>query len=406
MISSFLILPTPSTSSINISSTGALIAGILLLAPAYLISISVALLSKSWLFNLDILLIPCLCSGALGLINVIYTISIQKSVSWDLHLLLALALSVISLIAYGAAALLTFRKIYIVRMRDGMHRHQAPASASKFLPETELQRQQLLRLLLQQQEQPKANVSPQLGSEQTYKLDWPENQERNARRGTWNTMPGNPFSRSRRSSYNHAANGGGAAAGSAYPILGGAGETHQAPSGYAMGAADRGVPDIIVEEATLQDSVVPPLDHILYATPMTRQEAEDEQDGEEEDLADISGIVNTPYSQVTGAMTQPLPHLEPNGYPAEKPAVYNIPPNRRPDRPLNNYTVVDTADMARGSGHASNHDRNPDRESRRMEIELADRGQDGTGKSWQELGDVEVVGSIRRVETEGWGRRF
>ncbi len=394
-------------SSVTISQTGALTAGILLLAPAFLASISVALLSKSWLFNLDILLIPCLSSSALGLINVIYTISIQKTLSWDLHLLLALVLSVVSLLTYGVATLLTYRKIYIVRMRDGMHRHQAPASASKFLPETELQRQQLLRLLLQQQEDPKATtVSPQLGSEQTYKLDWPENQERNARRGTWNSMRGNPFSRSRRNSYNHSVSGGGPAGGPAYPAFGGgAGGVPPIPSGNGVHAMDRGVPNIIVEEATLQDSVISPLDPIVYGSAMTQHEPEVDH-GEEEDLADISGIVNTPYSQVTAANTQPLPQLESNGYPAEKPAVYNIPQDRRPDRPYNNYTVVDSTEVVRGPSHASNHDRNQNRESRRMEIELADRRRDGTRASRQELEDVEIAGSIRRVETDGWGRRF
>ena len=50
--------------------------------------------------------------------------------------------------------------------------------------------------------------------------------------------------------------------------------------------------------------------------------------------------------------------------------------------------------------------RSQSRESRRIEIELADRGErrDGAERG-QELEGVEVIGRIRRVETDGWGRR-
>jgi len=307
------------------------------------------------------------------------------------------------------AALLTFRKIYIVRKRDGKHRQQAPASTSKFLPETELQRQQLLRLLLQQQETPKGNMSPEGGNEQTYKLDWPANQDCNSHRVNTNSMRANPFTRhSRGSLYNRSVNGaggvgtpynpavnGGAGAGALHSFPVGGGETRAISQTLAenmMVGADRGVPDIIVEEPTSPGTVVSPLESVVYTPPMAQRE---------DDLADISGIVNTRsprYTQVAPVDSTSRPPLQDNGYPAEKPVVYAIPQEHLPQRPLNGYTVVDATEAL----HASNHDRH----SRRTEIELAGRGRDSTGRSRQELEEVEVVGSIRRVETDGWARRF
>ena len=127
---------------------------------------------------------------------------------------------------------------------------------------------------------------------------------------------------------------------------------------------------------------------------------------------DIPGIVNTRYTSPTQYPPSHLPQLQANGYPLEKPEIqaFHVQhPAQRPD-----YHIVDEHERGRDQYRLVNeqaqrrHDapRSQSRESRRMEIELADRGKgrDERGLG-QEFEDVEVIGSIRRVETDGWDRR-
>lgn len=81
----------------------------------------------------------------------------------------ALALSIASVLVYTVLSLLTYRKIYIVKARDEMHRPTSPSKVAGYIPEDDQQRKQLLRLL-QQQEETKP-VSPESATQNTFKID-------------------------------------------------------------------------------------------------------------------------------------------------------------------------------------------------------------------------------------------
>ena len=127
---------------------------------------------------------------------------------------------------------------------------------------------------------------------------------------------------------------------------------------------------------------------------------------------DIPGIVNTRYNPSTRSPPSNLPQLQANGYPIEKPEIEDLDvqhPSQRPE-----YHIVDENPRGRDQYRMLNEQeqrsheapRSRSRESRRMEIELADRGKGRVGgRRGQDLEGVEVIGSIRRVETDGWGRR-
>lgn len=112
---------------------------------------------------------PCLLSCVFGLFNVAYNLNIYPSTipHWTAASISALILSTISTLVYLTLALFTFRKIHIVRSRDAMHRHNTDGEA--LLPEDEMQRQQLLRLLLQGDGK---KTSTELGRS-TYRIDLP-----------------------------------------------------------------------------------------------------------------------------------------------------------------------------------------------------------------------------------------
>lgn len=173
---------------LTISSKTSTIIALILLALGYILSVATALLCKSWLFRLDILLIPCLTSCLLGFTNVTYSLCIHsRSPQWTSSAIAAITISVASSLAYAVAALWTFRKIYMVRTRDAMHRHHSTSSTDKMIPETEQQRQQLLRLLLQQEDA--RNSNPDTNSS-TFKLEWewPGNGDRRNSRSTLGTL--------------------------------------------------------------------------------------------------------------------------------------------------------------------------------------------------------------------------
>lgn len=264
-------------------------------------------------------------------------------------------------------ALLTFRKIHIVRARDAMHRYQPESSADGIMPETELQRQQLLRLLLQQEDAKKASPD---NNQQTFKLDWPGNSDN--RRNTMTTLRNLPR-----------------AARQAYETRSSASFMAQEPhpqAGMHM--------DPVIEEESLDPRMagVPPS---AYDSPNIYDEH------------NIPGIVNTRYPSSTESHTPPPPGpppLQANGYPIEKPETHQSVESLPAERSYNQYHVVDEDEWQRQREEDTR--RSINRESRRMEIELADRGTSrDAGKRIQDLEGVEVVGSIRRVETDGWGRR-
>ncbi len=278
-----------------------------------------------------------------------------------------MALSVISTLAYTVAVLLTFRKIYIVRARDAMHRYDG-GSSSEGVPETEAQIKQWQRLLSQREDAKKAN---QASSQQTFKLEWPGNGDRRSTIGTLRNLP--------------------RAARHAYESRGNSMYGRQDP---IASAATQMNP--VAEEASL-DRRLEPLPATAYVPPNYDDH-----------------IVNARYTtpETPQAPTPNLPQLQQNGYPLEKPPIQNLNAQHPVERNQNQYRMVDEGQPAieyhmaraeedpRSGGRGST----PSREERRMEIELADRGR-GQDLSRRHLDGVEVIKSIRRVETDGWGRR-
>lgn len=118
-----------------------------------------------------------------GLLNIIYNLKVhhesdgqKPSTSlWSSSSISALALATISTMIYTLLALLTYRKIHIVRMRDAMHRHTPDSEHVQLLPEDEQQRRQLLRLL--RERDAGRGVSPE-ASQSTFRIDLPDNLRR------------------------------------------------------------------------------------------------------------------------------------------------------------------------------------------------------------------------------------
>lgn len=281
-----------------------------------------------------------------------------------------MALSIISILAYTVAALFTFRKIYIVRARDAMHRYHGGASSER-VPETEAQIKQWERLLSQREDAKKAN---QANSQQTFKLEWPGNGDRRSTIGTLRNLP-----RAARNAYEGRGNS----------IYGRPDNVSAMPQ-----------MDPVAEEASL-GTRLDPLPSTAYVPPNYDEEH-------------IPGIINTRYTTLDTpqAPTSNLPQLQQNGYPLEKPAVQDTDAQHPLDRGQNQYRMVDEdqpaieyrmAALEQPRSMSSGSTRS--RESRRMEIELADRGRARDLASNRELHGVEVIKSITRVETDGWGRR-
>ncbi len=379
-LSSFLIFPSAfkQDSSLAISSKSATAAAIILLILGYALSLVTSLFCRSWIFQLDIIFVPCLSSSILGLINVLYSLSThEKSIQWNPSSIVALVLSIVSSVTYTAMALLTFRKIHIVRARDAMHRYHSD-STDAMMPESELQRQQLLRLLLQQEDAKQQHPD---NGQSTFKIDWPGNADRRSTLVTLRNLPRaarNPNGNRNGDMYN--------------------GRDSSPPPLPPM--------DLVVEEASL-DPRFGPSDGTLPLDPRTYAPSNNSYiDG------DIPGIVNTRYNPSTRSPPSNLPQLQANGYPIEKPEIEDLDvqhPSQRPE-----YHIVDENPRGRDQYRMLNEQeqrsheapRSRSRESRRMEIELADRGKGRVGgRRGQDLEGVEVIGSIRRVETDGWGRR-
>lgn len=258
-----------------------------------------------------------------------------------------------------------------------MHRYHSD-STDAMMPESELQRQQLLRLLLQQEDARQQNTD---NGQSTFKIDWPGNADRRSTMVTLRNLP-----RAVRNSYGNR-------------------------NSDLYGGQDANPPPLpsmnsVAEEASLNPRFGSP-DGVASLEPLTYIPSNNSYiDG------DIPGIVNTRYNSFVQSPPSNLPQLQANGYPIEKPEIQDITvqhPSQRPE-----YHIVDENAQGRDQygtvneqGHRNNHaPRSQSRESRRMEIELADRaiGRVEGGRR-QEFEDVEVIGSIRRVETDGWGRR-
>lgn len=258
-----------------------------------------------------------------------------------------------------------------------MHRHHSD-SPDAMMPESELQRQQLLRLLLQQEDAKQQN--PDHG-QSTFKIDWPGNADRRNTMVTLRNLP-----RAVRNSYGN--------------------RNSDLYSGQEADPPPLPPMDSVAEEASLDPRFGSP-DVILPMEARTYISSNNSYiDG------DIPGIVNTRYTSAVRSSPPSLPQLQANGYPLEKPEIQDLNvqhPSQRPEyhivdgnaRGRDQYRMVDEQRQPRNDASRSRS-----RESRRMEIELADRGKvRDEGRRRQDFEEVEVIGSIRRVETDGWGRR-
>lgn len=315
---------------------------------------------------------PCLASCLLGLFNVLYNLGIHEHPEQTNPAIVALALSASSTVVYGVAALWTYRNIYVIKARDKMHRYHPDSSADKMLPETEQQeqqRQQLLRLLQQENAKhgsPDANLS-------TFQIRIPRSNDHRSSRSTMSTLRNLP--RVARSAYERT-----------NPVYGRQdyNETLAAPM------------DSVEEETPLDPRIALPA--TAYVPPQRNY-----------DDAYIPGIVNTrSYTPQEAAPPANLPKLQENGYPLEKPPPLN---EQHPlQRAENQYRIVEDHqptierlmahhEQRRSASRASTQSR----ESRRMEIELADRGKKRSqGLRREDLDGIEIVPSIKRVETDGW----
>ena len=379
-LSSFLIFPSAfkQDTSTTISSKAATATAIVLLVLGYALSLVTSLICRSWIFQLDIVFVPCLSSSILGLINVLYSLSThEKSLQWTPSSIVALVLSIISSLTYTTAALLTFRKIYIVKARDAMHRYHSD-STDAMMPESEQQRQQLLRLLLQQEDAKQQNPD---NGQSTFKIDWPGNADRRSTIVTLRSLP----RAARNSNWN---------------------SNSDLYSGHDANPPPLPPMHSVAEAASL-DPRFGPADGTLPPDAGTYISSNNNYVD-----SDIPGIMNTRYNPPTRFPPPNLPQLQANGYPIEKPGIEDMdvsPSSQRPE-----YHIVEEPTRGRNQYRMLNEQRqqsneaprSQSRESRRMEIELADRGKGRDGfKNGQGFEDVEVIGRIRRVETDGWGRR-
>lgn len=307
--------------------------------------------------QLTILGRPCLSMCIFGLFNIIYNLKAhynsnteKPSISpWSSSSISALALAAISTLIYTLLALLTYRKIHIVRMRDAMHRHTPDGEHIQLLPEDEQQRRQLLRLL--RERNAGRGVSPE-ASQSTFRIDLPENLRRS------NTLPSTPDS------------------------------VYEAHSRTYTPTSDRFV----------HSSMPQPIPH-LSPNPVINQNQQLQPPDASFDPRPINvgsdyfvrGADGVPHNCDSGkALT---------GYPKEKAqeayggAVLLVNGERHPlerERARYHFETVEEQERRRS------------RENRRAEIEMGSRV---AGKGRAKIEGVTVTPRIARVETDGWGAR-
>ncbi|MCJ1461411.1 hypothetical protein MMC07_000008 [Pseudocyphellaria aurata] len=355
IMTGFLVFPSSFVSNANITveQNAAGVAAILLLALGYTLSVALWFICQSWLFQLDVIFLPCLSTCIFGLFNTIYNLKIHESgPHWTSSSISALALAAISTIIYAVLALLTFRKVHIVRSRDAMHRH-TDGESIHLLPEDEQQRQQLMGLLVQRDAGKK--VSPE-ASQSTFRIDLPDSLRRST---THLTAPQNIYeSRSR---------------------------NYLAPL------------DRPIYPAT-SITVTNPTATSLDIHPMYRQPLDVSLDPH---LAHMEGHLAPPHGDVGPDQNVAVISAR---YPDEKAQeaygggariFYNGDEPHPLQRERAQYRMETEEEQEQRRRSAS-------RESRRAEIEMSGRV---TARPRTEMEGVETVQRIVRVETDGWGKK-
>ena len=296
----------------------------------------------------------------LGFFNVVYILGIHSGSKsrWNGAAIAGLLLAIVSSVAYLVFSLLTFRKVHMVRARDAMHRRHSDGESIHLLPEDEMQRQQLLRLLLQRENG--VRPSPE-ASQSTFRIDLPDSIRRAE---THLTAPQNIYeSRDSRSR-------------SVPPV-----DSYLNMSGPRSTTTPAEPP---------QTSLDPGLDRNFSQSSRSPPYTAG-------DLG-IPGIINTRYPD---EKEQETAHLHGEIHPLEREVL-----RARPQ-----YQIVDTPrevlriDGKQGLKGARDEDRprSASRESRRAEIEL-ERSKKGDAKR-AELEGIKISPRIQRVETDGWSRR-
>ncbi|KAL9130200.1 MAG: hypothetical protein Q9217_001545 [Psora testacea] len=353
LMTSFLIFPTAfangTATHLNLSRSAALIASVVIVFLSYLISFTLAFLTTSWFFHLDVIFNPHLLSSILGLVNIVYNMGIHTSIDVNSHVKAGIALAIISALVYAFGALMAFRKIHIVRTRNAMHRYASPSNATLSPPETEMQRQQLLQLLLRQDDAKLSSSPSESALQSTYKIHWPGNNTRNnSRPNTMSTIHNPPqTSRNRfgirENSILHAT--------SPANMI----EHHEPPPDHLIGGIEC-VPNIVVDEGTASgsgsrlSSGPSPLRPVVYdasapSPPTPPRRIYEPHPGQR--------VPSYHQQEYVGPYTHPsspsvVPPLGSNGYPIEKPEGSNISPSqlfkkKNVQRPLDGYAVVDAS---------------------------------------------------------------
>ncbi len=360
--------------SINVSSKTSTIVSLVLIIFGYSLSAVTAVMRSSPIFQLDILLMPCLTSCLLGLFNVLYNLGIREHPEQTSPAVVAIAISAASTVVYGVAALWTFRNIYMVKARDRMHRHH-PDASTDILSETEQQRQQLSHLLLQRECARHGSTDT---NQATFRIGLPQSSDRPSSRSTLDTLRHLP--RVARNAYERT-------------------NSMYGRQDYTEALAPP--MDSVAEEAP-SDPRIAPLPATAFVPPQSNYND-----------TYIPGIVNTrSYTPQEASPVASLPKLQENGYPLEKPPPLN---EQHPlQRAENRYHIVEDHQptiellMARHEQSMSaSRASTQSREIRRMEIELADRGKHrDKGLRREDLDGIEIAPSIKRVGTDGWASQM
>ena len=206
---SFLMLPATFDhgSKLKVSKQVIGILAVVVLTVGFSLTALLTFAIRNPLFQADAIFLPSLISCALGLLTIFYNFLISSRYVWNIPALLLIVASAVSTIVYGGLSIYTHRKIRIVRSQnltpfssmmplqpetsretlvsrwqdpgyyENYVRNMFPSSAPRPAPNTgydpnsiteeEMQRQQMLMLLLQQTQVPGADANSS-----TFHIDW------------------------------------------------------------------------------------------------------------------------------------------------------------------------------------------------------------------------------------------
>lgn len=171
--SSFLLFPSSfiiSADALALAPPQILILALIVVGFAMGLSLIIVLVGHATLFRLESVFTPHAISAFLGLVNIGWNLLSHQgrdSTTSVSRVIVSIAVAGVCLSTYGIAALVTFRRVKIIRSRCPI-----PSSPlTKTLDEDELQRQQLINLL--QSADAASSSAKAVTSPATYKIQWP-----------------------------------------------------------------------------------------------------------------------------------------------------------------------------------------------------------------------------------------